>query len=85
LDNDVLLLLNIIDIVLRMHYSGYLKHDKTNNIIIIQSKIEGRHVLPLTVLLTSYFIYIGNESRIVQNFRHGSTEIIHTKFSKSIV
>jgi len=41
LDNEVDTILNIIDIALRMHCSGCLKHDKTNNIIIIQSKIEG--------------------------------------------
>jgi hypothetical protein len=55
LDNDVHTILNIIDIVLRMLYSGCLKHDKTNNINMIQSKIEGRHVLPLTVLDSAEF------------------------------
>jgi hypothetical protein len=49
LDNDLHMILNIIDIAFRMHSSGCSKHDKTNNIIIIQSKIQGRHVLPLAV------------------------------------
>jgi HTH-type transcriptional regulator, sugar sensing transcriptional regulator len=53
-DTDVHTTLNIIDIALRMHYSGCSKHDKSNNMIVIQSKIENKHVLPLAVLLTSY-------------------------------
>jgi sugar-specific transcriptional regulator TrmB len=84
-DTDVHTILNIIDIALRMHYSGYLKHDKSNNIIVIQSKIENKHVLPLAVLLTSYFKYIGNESKIMQNFKQESAEIIHIKLSKPII
>ncbi|MFL6338765.1 MAG: TrmB family transcriptional regulator [Nitrososphaeraceae archaeon] len=84
-DTDVHTILNIIDIALRMHYSGYLKHDKSNNIIVIQSKIENKHVLPLAVLLTSYFKYIGNESKIMQNFKQASAEIIHIKLSKPII
>ena len=54
-DTGVNTILNIIDIALRMHHSGCLKHDKSNNIIVIQSKIENKHVLPLAVLLASYF------------------------------
>ncbi len=84
-DTDVHTILNIIDIALRMHYSGYLKHDKSNNIIVIQSRIENKHVLPLAVLLTSYFKYIGNESKIMQNFKQASAEIIHIKLSKPII
>jgi HTH-type transcriptional regulator, sugar sensing transcriptional regulator len=84
-DTDVHTILNIIDIALRMHYSGYLKHDKSNNIIVIQSEIENKHVLPLAVLLTSYFKYIGNESKIMQNFKQASAEIIHIKLSKPII
>ena len=84
-DTGVYTILNIIDIALRMHYSGCLKHDKSNNIIVIQSKIENKHVLPLAVLLASYFKYIGNESKIMQNFKQASAEIIHIKLSKPII
>jgi HTH-type transcriptional regulator, sugar sensing transcriptional regulator len=84
-DTGVYTILNIIDIALRMHYSGCLKHDKSNNIIVIQSKIENKHVLPWAVLLTSYFKYIGNESKIMQNFKQASAEVIHIKLSKPII
>ena len=48
-DTEVHTIPNIIGFGLRMHYSGCLKHDKNNNIIVIQSKIENKHVLPLAV------------------------------------
>lgn len=84
-DTNVNKILNIIDSALRMTYSGSLKHDKSNNIISIQSKIDSKPVLPWAFLLTSYFNHIGNESKIMQNSKQGSnTEIIHIKLSKPI-
>jgi spore coat polysaccharide biosynthesis protein SpsF (cytidylyltransferase family) len=56
-----------------IHYSGCLKHDITNHVIVIQSKNERKHVLSLVVLLSSYFQYKGNESKIIQNFKNAST------------
>ena len=69
-----------------MKYSGSLKHDKSNNILIIQSKLDNKPILPWAVLLTLYFKYLGNESNIMQNSKQGSsTEIIHIKLSKPIL
>lgn len=84
-DTNVNKILNIIDSALRMTYSGSLKHDKSNNIISIQSKIDRKPVFPWAILLTSYFDHIGNESRIMQNSeRDSNAEIIHIKLSKPI-
>ena len=84
-DTNVNKILKIIDSALRMTYSGSLKHDKSNNIISIQSKIDRKPVLPWAILLTSYFNHIGNESRIMQNSeRDSNAEIIHIKLSKPI-
>lgn len=84
-DTNVNKILNIIDSALRMTYSGSLKHDKSNNIISIQSKIDRKPVFPWAILLTSYFNHIGNESRIMQNSEQDSNaEIIHIKLSKPI-
>jgi sugar-specific transcriptional regulator TrmB len=84
-DTNVNKILNIIDSALRMTYSGSLKHDKSNNIISIQSKIDRKPVFPWAILLTSYFNHIGNESRIMQNSeRDSNAEIIHIKLSKPI-
>jgi hypothetical protein len=49
-----------------------LVHDKTNRVIVIQSKNERKHVLSLVVLLSSYFQYKCNESKIIQNFNNAS-------------
>ena len=84
-DTNVNKILNIIDSALRMTYSGSLKHDKSNNIISIQSKIDRKPVFPWAILLTSYFNHIGNGSRIMQNSeRDSNAEIIHIKLSKPI-
>ena len=83
---DVHKMLNIIDLALRMSHSGSLKHDKTNNIIIIQSRIDSKPVLPWVILLISYFRQIGNETKMMQNSKQGSSaEIIHIKLSQPIL
>ena len=85
-DHDINTVLNIIDTALKMKYSGSLKHDKSNNIIILQSKLESKPILPWAVLLTLYFKYLGNESKIMQNSKQAlNAEIIHIKLSKPIV
>ena len=53
-DTNVNKILKIIDSALRMTYSGSLKHDKSNNIISIQSKIDRKPVLPWAILLTIF-------------------------------
>ena len=84
-DNHIHKVLNIIDLALRMQFSGSLKHDKNSNTIIIQSKPESKPVLPWAVLLTLYLKYIGNESKIIQSSKQGScAQIIYIKLSKPI-
>ena len=38
LDRDAGVILNIIDIALRIHYLGCLKHNKTNHVIVIKTE-----------------------------------------------
>jgi HTH-type transcriptional regulator, sugar sensing transcriptional regulator len=84
-DNHIHKVLNIIDLALRMQFSGGLKHDKNSNTIIIQSKPESKPVLPWAVLLTLYLKYIGNESKIIQSSKQSScAQIIYIKLSKPI-
>jgi hypothetical protein len=78
-------LFNIIDSALKIGYSGNLKHDKTNNVISIHSKINNKPILPWALLLDSYFKHVGYESKIMQNSKQiSSTETIHLKLSQSI-
>jgi HTH-type transcriptional regulator, sugar sensing transcriptional regulator len=84
-DNHIYTVLNIIDFALRMQFSGSLKHDKSSNTIIIQSKQDSKPVLPWAVLLTLYLKYIGNDSKIMPSSKQGScAEIIYIKLSKPI-
>jgi len=76
---------HIVDSALRIGYSGSLKHDKNNNIVSIQSKIDNKSILPWAFLLTSYFTYIGNDPKIMQNSKQlSNTQAIHIKLSKPI-
>ena len=85
LETNINELFNIIDSALKISYSGNLKHDKTNNVISIHSRSDGKSVLPWALLLTSYFKHIGNESKIMQNSKQlTSTESIHLKLLKPI-
>jgi hypothetical protein len=78
-------LFNIIDSALKIGYSGNLKHDKTNNVISIQSRTDNKTVLPWALLLSSFFKHIGYESKIMQNSKQiTSPETIHLKLSKPI-
>ena len=78
-------LFNIIDSALKIGYSGNLKHDKTNNVVSIYSKINSKPILPWALLLDSYFKHVGYESKIMQNSKQiSSTETIHLKLSQSI-
>jgi HTH-type transcriptional regulator, sugar sensing transcriptional regulator len=78
-------LFNIIDSALKIGYSGNLKHDKTNNVISIQSRTDTKTVLPWALLLSSFFKRIGYESKIMQNSKQiTSPETIHLKLSKPI-
>ena len=85
LETNINELFNIIDSALKISYSGNLKHDKTNNVISIHSRSDGKSVLPWALLLASYFKHIGNESKIMQNSKQiTSTESIHLKLLKPI-
>jgi HTH-type transcriptional regulator, sugar sensing transcriptional regulator len=78
-------LFNIIDSALKIGYSGNLKHDKTNNVISIQSRTDTKTVLPWALLLSSFFKRIGYDSKIMQNSKQiTSPETIHLKLSKPI-
>jgi hypothetical protein len=75
----------IIDSALKMIYSGSLKHDRNNNLVSIQSKVDSRPVLPWAFLLALYLKHIGNESKIIQGSKHGSSsEVVHIKLAKPI-
>ena len=59
-------LMDLVDSALKISCLGGLKHDRSNNIVSLQSKINNKHVLPWTLVLASYFKGRGHEPHIMQ-------------------
>jgi hypothetical protein len=77
--------INLVDSALRISCMGNLKYDHINNIISLQSKIDGKHILPWALVLMSYFRCIGNEPRIIQHSKQSGLHIVHLRLSKPIL
>lgn len=77
-------IMNLVDSALKISCLGGLKHDPTNNIVSLQSKVESKHVLPWALMLASYFKRAGNEPKIMQQSRQGDTQLVHLRLSKPV-
>jgi sugar-specific transcriptional regulator TrmB len=75
-------MLDLVDSALKISCLGGLKHDRGNNIVSLQSKAEGKHVLPWAVVLESYFRRSGNEPRIMQSKQ--SPQLVHVRLARPI-
>ncbi|MGI0039700.1 MAG: hypothetical protein ACREAO_07775, partial [Nitrososphaera sp.] len=75
-------MLDLVDSALKISCLGGVKHDRSNNIVSLQSKSDGRHVLPWAVVLASYFRRAGNEPRIMQG--KASPQLVHVRLAKPI-
>lgn len=75
-------MLELVDYALKISCSGGLKHDKSNNILSLQARAEGSHVLPWAVVLASYFRKAGNEPKIMQS--KSSPQLVHLRLSSPI-
>ena len=74
--------LDLVDSALKISCLGGVRHDRGNNVVSLQSKSEGRHVLPWAVVLASYFRRSGNDSRIMQG--KSSPLLAHIRLAKPI-
>lgn len=81
-------LFQIVDLSLKMNYSGELRYDKNNNILSIYSKGKSKSLVILTILLSSYFLNLKYEIDISPKISEISDEIktdrFSIKFSKSL-
>lgn len=77
-------MMDLVDSSLRISCSGGLKHDRTNNIVSLQSKVENRHALPWALVLASYFRRAGNDARIMQQGGR-NLQLVHLRLSKPLV
>ena len=71
---------------LKISCLGGLKHDKNNNIVSLQSKVDTKHILPWALVLASYFKLTGNEARIMQQHQKQgkNVQLMHLWLSKPI-
>ena len=75
-------LMDLLDSALKISCLGGLKHDKSNNIVSLQSKVESKHILPWALVLGSYFKRVGNEPHIMQQGK--SAQLVHLRLSKPV-
>jgi sugar-specific transcriptional regulator TrmB len=74
--------MDLVDSALKISCLGSLKHDRSNNIVSLQSKVDGKHVLPWALVLGSYFKRAGNEPRIIQQGK--SPQLVHLRLSRPV-
>jgi sugar-specific transcriptional regulator TrmB len=82
-------IMDLIDSALKLSCLGGLKHDRSNNMVSLQSKLDSKQVLPWALVLASYFKSTGNEPRIMQQQQQQqqgkSIQLMHLRLSKPLV
>jgi HTH-type transcriptional regulator, sugar sensing transcriptional regulator len=82
-------MMDLIDCALKISCLGGLKHDRNNNMVSLQSKLDSKQVLPWALVLASYFKSRGNEPRIMQQQQQQqggkSMQLMHLWLSKPLV
>jgi sugar-specific transcriptional regulator TrmB len=76
--------MSLVDSALKISCLGGLKHDRNNNIVSLQSKVDSKHVLPWALVLASYFKRAGNEPRIMQQSHQAGAQLVHMRLAKPI-
>lgn len=75
--------MDLVNLALKISCLGGLKHDRSNNIVSLQSKVDSKHVLPWALVLASYFKRVGNEPKIMQQSK--STQLVHLRLASPVV
>lgn len=81
-------IMDLIDSALKISCLGGLKHDRNNNMVSLQSKLDSKQVLPWALVLASYFKSTGNEPRIMQQQQQQqgkNMQLMHLWLSKPLV
>jgi sugar-specific transcriptional regulator TrmB len=80
-------MMELVDSALKISCLGGLKHDRNNNIVSLQSKLDTKQIVPWALVLASYFKLTGNEARIMQQRQqqHGkNVQLMQLWLSKSL-
>ena len=75
--------MDLVNLALKISCLGGLKHDRSNNIVSLQSRVDSKHVLPWALVLASYFKRMGNEPKIMQQGK--GTQLVHLRLARSVV
>ncbi len=75
--------MDLVNLALKISCLGGLKHDRSNNIVSLQSRVDSKHVLPWALVLASYFERVGNEPKIMQQGK--STQLVHLRLARPVV
>ncbi len=75
--------MDLVNSALKISCLGGLKHDRSNNIVSLQSKVDSKHVLPWALVLASYFKRMGNEPKIMQQGK--GTQLMHLRLARPVV
>jgi hypothetical protein len=79
-------IMDLVDSALKISCLGGVKHDRSNNIVSLQSKIDSKQILPWALVLASYFKRSGHEPRIMQQQQQGkSVQLMHLRLSKPLI
>jgi HTH-type transcriptional regulator, sugar sensing transcriptional regulator len=81
-------MMELVDSALKICCLGGLKHDRNNNIVSLQSRLETKHILPWALVLASYFKFTGTEARIMQQQQQQqqskNVQLMHLWLSKPL-
>jgi HTH-type transcriptional regulator, sugar sensing transcriptional regulator len=75
--------MDLVNLALKISCLGGLKHDRSNNIVSLQSRVDSKHVLPWALVLASYFKRVGNEPKIMQQGK--GTQLVHLRLARPVV
>src|SRR5829696_747339 len=82
-------IMDLIDSALKISCLGGVKHDRNNNIVSLQSKLDSKQILPWALVLASYFKSAGNEPRIMQQQQQQqqgkSMQLMNLRLSNPVV
>jgi sugar-specific transcriptional regulator TrmB len=81
-------MMDLVDCALKISCLGGLKHDRSNNMVSLQSKLDNKQILPWALILASYFKLTGNEPRLMQmqqQEKGKGTQLMHLRLSKPLV
>lgn len=74
--------MDLVDSALKISCLGGLKHDRSNNILSVQSKVGSKHALPWALVLGSYFKRAGKEPRLIQQDK--SPQLVHLRLARPV-